>query len=576
MSTTVETPRTLPIVMGPPVATTGSSSLRTVIDEYLAEQQTLTAVESFSRWHETTTAPAQAKYYQSLIPATAPASGEQYAFEVDLDRCSGCKACVTACHALNGLDEHETWRDVGLLLGGTTSLPVIQHVTTACHHCLEPACAIACPVDAYAKHPVTGIVRHLDDQCFGCQYCTLACPYDVPKYHAEKGIVRKCDMCSDRLAVGEAPACVQACPHEAIRIRTVATQQVIDDCESQQFLPGAPEPQFTLPTTLYKTARVFPRNLIPADYHTPKREHAHWSLIWMLVLTQLSVGAFVAEFWLTSQLGSLLSASNTNVVSLGSVPGLTALALGLIALGAATLHLGRPHLAFRAIIGLRHSWLSREIVAFGLFAKLAALYATSAWWLPWLGIAADWQPWLGLGVALSGLAGVICSVMIYDFTQRPFWNGPETLAKFLGTTAVLGLATLFATLSISPGAHPQLTEQGPLLCRLIGLFTVVKLLSELRVLWHLRDRSNTTQRRSAQLLMGELRPIVGFRLAVGVLGGLLLPLLLLSQPMTAWSPEFLSSLALTSGGLLLIGELSERFLFFSAVIANRMPGGLTT
>ena len=37
----------------------------------------------------------------------------QYAFDVDLDSCSGCKACVSACHSLNGLDEDETWRDVG-------------------------------------------------------------------------------------------------------------------------------------------------------------------------------------------------------------------------------------------------------------------------------------------------------------------------------------------------------------------------------------------------------------------------------------------------------------------------------
>ncbi|MEZ6126844.1 MAG: 4Fe-4S dicluster domain-containing protein [Planctomycetaceae bacterium] len=110
---------------------------------------------------------------------------------MDLDRCSGCKACVVACHSLNGLDEKETWRDVGLLIGGTRNQPVMQHVTTACHHCLEPGCMEACPVDAYEKDPVTGIVRHLDDQCFGCQYCTLACPYDVPKYHSGKGIVRK-------------------------------------------------------------------------------------------------------------------------------------------------------------------------------------------------------------------------------------------------------------------------------------------------------------------------------------------------------------------------------------------------
>jgi Fe-S-cluster-containing dehydrogenase component len=41
----------------------------------------------------------------------------------------------------------------------------------------------------------------------------MKCPYDVPKYSERLGIVRKCDLCHDRLVAGEAPACVQACPH---------------------------------------------------------------------------------------------------------------------------------------------------------------------------------------------------------------------------------------------------------------------------------------------------------------------------------------------------------------------------
>ena len=49
---------------------------------------------------------------------------------------------------------------------------------------------------AGAKEPLTGIVKHLDDQCIGCKYCTLMCPYDVPHYNQKQGIVRKCDMCS--------------------------------------------------------------------------------------------------------------------------------------------------------------------------------------------------------------------------------------------------------------------------------------------------------------------------------------------------------------------------------------------
>ena len=178
----------------------------------------------------------------------------------------------------------------------------------------------ACPVDAYEKDPVTGIVKHLDDQCFGCQYCTLACPYEAPKYSRTKGIVRKCDMCSDRLADGEAPACVQSCPNGAIAIRVVDVEQVVEASETNLFVPGAPEPGLTLPTTTYRTRRVLPRNMIPANYHAVRPADAHWSLILML------------------------------------------------ALGVSVLHLGRPQHAYRAVIGLRHSWLSREILAFGLFA----------------------------------------------------------------------------------------------------------------------------------------------------------------------------------------------------------------
>src|SRR5512136_1576047 len=96
---------------------------RTLIDELLAEQQRLSAVERFARRHERNTLPAQARYYRELLPATPPGRGQQYAFAVDLDACSGCKACVAACHSLNGLDDGETWRDVGLLIGGTAEAP---------------------------------------------------------------------------------------------------------------------------------------------------------------------------------------------------------------------------------------------------------------------------------------------------------------------------------------------------------------------------------------------------------------------------------------------------------------------
>ncbi|MGH9000733.1 MAG: 4Fe-4S dicluster domain-containing protein, partial [Acidimicrobiia bacterium] len=180
-------------------------SLLALIDEALADQRDLTAVERFSNRHDAGLLP-EAGRWRDLLPASAPGPGEQYGFEVDLDACTGCKACVTACRSLNGLDDDESWRTVGLLHGpGAGGAPVLQHVTATCHHCLDPACLSGCPVDAYEKDPVTGIVAHLDDQCIGCGYCTFNCPYDVPRYYPSRGIVRKCVMCAGRLAEGEAP-----------------------------------------------------------------------------------------------------------------------------------------------------------------------------------------------------------------------------------------------------------------------------------------------------------------------------------------------------------------------------------
>jgi len=96
----------------------------TLIDELLVKQQTLTAAVRFARHHERGELPAHARYYRDLIPLTQPEPGQQYAFEVDLDRCSGCKACVSACHSLNGLDDGETWRQTGLLVSQDWAQPL--------------------------------------------------------------------------------------------------------------------------------------------------------------------------------------------------------------------------------------------------------------------------------------------------------------------------------------------------------------------------------------------------------------------------------------------------------------------
>ena len=567
----------------------------TLVDRYLEEQQ-VTAAARFAQAHDAARdgGPALAERYSALMPATPPAAGQQYAFDVDLDACSGCKSCVAACHSLNGLEEEESWRDVGLLHGGSRSLPVLQHVTTACHHCLDPACMHACPVEAYEKDPVTGIVKHLDDQCFGCQYCTLACPYEAPKYSRSKGIVRKCDMCSDRLAEGEAPACVQSCPNGAIAIRVVDTEQVIGESETHLFVPGAPEPALTLPTTAYRTERVLPRNMVPADYHTVRPEQAHWPLILMLVLTQLSVGAFLAERLLELLVPGALTASIRPVHSA------SALVFGLLALGVSVLHLGRPRYAYRAVLGLRHSWLSREILAFGVFAGLAVVYAAWSWAgsAGWLGRLAGWGLaagpgaaveagfgwWLGWAVALSGVVGVLCSVMVYDYTKRDFWNGPATAGRFFLTTAVLGLAAAWLPLLIvAAGSDAELAgaavdRYGAILCRGLVVASAAKLLFEAALFRHLASRSTTSLKRTAWLMTGALSNVTMARFAAGLLGGLAMPGLLLLSRVPAPPEQGQDLVFVVLVGMLFVGclagELLERYLFFAAVASPRMPGTL--
>jgi Fe-S-cluster-containing dehydrogenase component/DMSO reductase anchor subunit len=542
-----------------------------LIGSLLIEQGDLSAVERFAQRDEHADAPHQARYYSALLPAAPPGPGQQLAFEVDLDRCSGCKACVAACHALNGLDEHEAWREVGLVVGGgigpPTALPVLQHVTSSCHHCLDPACLNACPVDAYEKDPATGIVRHLDDQCIGCQYCAMACPYDAPKFHAGKGIVRKCDLCGDRLRAGEAPACVQACPHEAIRIRVVDVSEVRAKAEAGEFLPGAFDPSYTQPTTSYRSSRPHHASEArPPDQHRPRPEHAHVPLVVMLVLTQLSVGGLLVELVVRLALRD---------GGLGAAPHLPLCgSLGLLGIGASSLHLGRPLYAYRVFLGVGHSWLSREVLAFGLFTALLSAFAGSELIGPdRLGrLATLGDPLLGATVA-AGLMGVGSSVMVYHVVRRPFWTARISGMKFAGTTLVLGTAAALASLGAScvgaPGAVPVRARLLlPPIAGALVVLTSAKLWLEGAAL---RVGSGPIEQ-TAWLLLGPLKGAEHLRRLLGLGGGIVLPLLAALGVRVAdvGLAASASVLALVAA---LGGEIAERYLFFAAVSRPVMPGG---
>ncbi len=525
-----------------------------LIADLLRDQADLTAVERFSQYHDGSPLPAHGRYYSALIPAAAPGPGQQYGFEVDLDRCSGCKACVAGCHSLNGLDENEAWRDVGMLIGGTFSLPVIQHVTSACHHCVDPACLNACPVDAYEKDPITGIVRHLDDQCFGCQYCTLACPYDVPKFHAGKGIVRKCDMCGDRLAAGEAPACVQACPHEAISITIIDVADIKARAEAGEFLAGAPSPSITQPSTVFLSRRSsVDDDLRPADEDRLKPEHAHTPLVAMLVLTQLSVGGFLVD------LIARLKTGHT-ITGLGAL----SLAIGFLGLGASLLHLGRPLYAYRAILGIRHSWLSREVAAFGLFIHAAMAYVAANLLLD--------RPMLTLGLlvatVLAGLVGVGTSMMVYHVVKRPFWAAEIGGTKFYFTTLILGFAASLVCLGIT-GAPVAMVVPAALALMLV---TGAKLVFEAKLQAISLKSQIEPLNKSARLLDGVLKRVAGRRLSLGIVGGIIVPLFVAVGAIGADRGAMVAASVLVLP-LTIAAELCERWLFFTAVVKSKMPGG---
>jgi formate dehydrogenase iron-sulfur subunit len=151
---------------------------------------------------------------------------------IDVTKCIGCKACQAACQEWNDLRE-----EVGVNVGSYTnphdltanSWTLMRFAETeangnlewlirkdGCMHCADPGCLKACPSPGAIIQYSNGIVDFHEENCIGCGYCIAGCPFNIPRLSQKDSKVYKCTLCSDRVAVGLEPACIKACPTQAL------------------------------------------------------------------------------------------------------------------------------------------------------------------------------------------------------------------------------------------------------------------------------------------------------------------------------------------------------------------------
>ncbi len=160
---------------------------------------------------------------------------------IDLQACTGCHTCAVACKQENNLPEGIWWTQViivgsngdGASASGYPDLQ-LEYMPLACQHCASGPCVEVCPTSATYRQE-DGVVMQDPSLCIGCRYCMVVCPFtsvrvfsDGQPRHAlpfptghnplvhRARTVEKCTFCAHRLARGQEPACVEACPVRAM------------------------------------------------------------------------------------------------------------------------------------------------------------------------------------------------------------------------------------------------------------------------------------------------------------------------------------------------------------------------
>lgn len=488
---------------------------------------------------------------EALIPNRPLEPGEQYRFHFDMTKCIGCRSCEVACNEQNGNPANIKWRRVGELEGGVYPDTQRNYLSMGCNHCLSADCLKGCPVDAYTKDPVTGIVMHSADACIGCQYCVWNCPYSVPQFNPERGVVGKCDMCQGRLAESLEPACVNACPENAIQIEIVNKIEWRADYKLAES-PGMPLAGQTVSTTRITLPANSSAWLDRVDNGRVPLEHGHPSLVLMTTAMQATFGTLV----------TLVAAGALDTVSVTLL-----LLLTVAALNISVFHLGRPAYAWRALKMWRRSWLSREVLLFSLFFLSIGACAVLSWGAT-LGFSACARLILPatLAAIVFGFCGTLASAYIYMVKARPAWNMVHTPLDFLLSAGLLGVS-MAAAMQVPAAALTALVTHFGL--RLQGmphhfaaapaaLLSVCWVTNQLVRALRLRRSINFETRAAYNHLRGEM---LWWAVALSWMTALMTPIFLAAP---------LPSLALATA---IAAVMLNRFLFFVSVVPLSM--GLT-
>lgn len=185
--------------------------------------------------------------------------------------------------------------------------------------------------------------------------------------------------------------------------------------------------------------------------------HMELPLVFFTVMSQWGIGAVFA---LTLY---QMKANKANLLS-GSVLRRAVLLIWLIEVIGSSMsmgHLGVPFAAYRSVLGLSHSWLSREAVTFVLLNGMITLWALSCWISPQVNRRNQLLGWLS---ALGGIAAIFVTAQVYyQMVAHPLWHTPATQIAFIGSAVVLGFS-LVALFVIGQGKPlPPMSKIGVLI-----------------------------------------------------------------------------------------------------------------